>query len=317
MTRLTLAVICSGLLATPALADSSFNEVRNVIFTPPPPGQTAAEQQEMAVYAGNRLPHYEVSSRQFIRDGVNLLKADAQRTLNETADYYPRLEKHLHSNGICFTGRWKITAETPYSGGFRQGSEALLIARASTALTETERGDPRAFGFAGKLFPTLDPDQKTATANFFLVDVLAGAQRDHYLDTGMTNKPSTGFRFGVIPLALRVGRVFSQADSDPGYRPVTGIAAFGLKPGEAAKAPRFLRLKGADRNRRNEAADFREELDLRRQPSGTLAFTIQISDQSADQDSPSWLNIGEVVLTESRVTYGCDRRLHFAHPKLK
>lgn len=304
------------LLWSPLLyADASFNEVRDVIFTNPPI-HNAQEQQELDVYLDNKLPHYPVSSANFFKDGVNLLKQDAERTLSETADYYPRLEKHLHANGVCFSGNWKITADTPYTGYFHKNAEALLIARASTALAETERGEPRAFAFAGKLFPTLNPRQQVKTANFFTVDVLAGAQREHYLDVGMTNEPKTGFRFAVIPLAFNVMRVFSKADGQPGFRPVTAIAEMGLKPGETAKAPRYLLVRASAKNHRNEDKDFRDELNVEKHHPAGLYFDILVSDTSGDQDDKSWQRIGEISLSESKVSYGCDRRLHFAHPRI-
>ncbi|MBK9184903.1 MAG: hypothetical protein IPM78_00855 [Moraxellaceae bacterium] len=305
------------LVASIAQAESSFNEVRDVVFSPTE-AKNSLEQQELNVYLDNKLPHYEVSSSNFIKDGVNLLVGDAQRTLNETADYYPRLEKHLHSNGICFAGTWSITKKTPYTGYFKQGAQGLMIARASTALTETQRGDPRAFGMAGKLFPTTNPNLKVKTANFFTVDVLAGTQRDHYLDVKMTNDPKTGFRFAVIPLAFYVGRVFNKADEQAGFRPVTAFAELGLKQGEVAKAPRYLMVQGAPSNIRNEAVDFRDELNIEKNHGAKpLIFKILVSDSSGDQDSSDWQEIGNITFTESKVSYGCDRRLHFAHPKIR
>lgn len=45
----------------------------------------------------------------------------------------------------------------------------------------------RSFGFAGKLFPTLDPNEllKVHTANFFLIDDLGGTTANHYTDVAM------------------------------------------------------------------------------------------------------------------------------------
>ena len=310
----TLCLLSMSMLS---YADASFNEVRDVIFTPPSHALNAIEEQEMAVYQNNQLPHYEVKAANFIKDGLNLLKQDAERTLSEKNDYYPRLEKHLHSNSICLTGNWQITADTPYSGYFKKGSQALFIGRASTALTETEQGEPRAFAFAGKLFPTLKPTQKVPTANFFTVDVLAGADRDHYLDVKMTNEPKTGFRFGIIPLAFQVGRVFRNADDNPGYRPVDNIATLGVKAGETVKAPRFLMVQAMPKTPRNDSKDFRDELNIEKQHLPMLAMQIFVSDTSGNQDSKDWKAIGQISLTESKVSYGCDRQLHFAHPKIK
>lgn len=311
---IALNLLCASLTS---YADSSFNEVRDVIFTPPSHAVNAIEEQEIIVYQNGQLPHYEVKTANFIKDGLNLLKQDAARTLSETADFYPRLEKHLHSNGICFTGNWQITADTPYTGYFKKGSQALFIGRASTALTETEQGEPRAFAFAGKLFPTLKQTQKVPTANFFTVDVLAGADRDHYLDVKMTNEPKTGFRFGIIPLAFQVGRVFAKADDNPGYRPVENIAALGLKAGETVKAPRYLMVQALPKTAHNDSKDFRDELNIEKHHLPMLAMQIFVSDSSGDQDSKDWKMIGQIALTESKVSYGCDRQLHFAHPKIK
>ncbi|HEX4939986.1 MAG TPA: hypothetical protein VFX11_15005, partial [Candidatus Kapabacteria bacterium] len=162
------------LLSTSTLlfATTTFNEVERVVFGPAPPAQNDEQAQEQSVYQQSLLPQYRVTISNFFEDGINLLTRDAQRTVSDTADYYPRLEKRVHSNGICFKGTWTITEQTPYSGYFKQGATGLLIARASTALSETRRGQPRAFGFAGKIFPTLNPAATTETANFFLVDVL-------------------------------------------------------------------------------------------------------------------------------------------------
>lgn len=310
---LTIATlsICSAIHA-----DASFNEVRDVIFTAPT-AKNDLEQQEINVYLDNKLPHYQVTSANFFKDGVNLLQQDAQRTLSESADYYPRLEKHLHANGICFTGTWTITANTPYSGYFKKAAQGLLVARASTALTETERGEPRAFAFAGKLFPTLKADTKVKTANFFTLDVLAGTQREHYLDVSMTNEPKTGFRFGVIPLAFNVLRVFSSADDNAGFRPVSAIAELGLKNGEIVKSPRYLMIAPSAKNHKNDEKDFRDELNIEKRHRAGLSYSILVSDTSGDQDSKDWQTIGELLLTESKVSYGCDRRLHFAHPRVK
>ncbi len=315
MKKLTVwGLLCVSLTS---YADSSFNEVRDVIFTPPSRAANAVEAQEMAVYQNGQLPHYDVKAANFFKDGVNLLSQDAARTLSETADFYPRLEKHLHSNGICFSGNWQITADTPYTGYFKKGSQALFIGRASTALTETEQGEPRAFGFAGKLFATLKPTQKVATANFFTIDVLAGADRDHYLDVKMTNDPKLGFRFAVIPLAFQVARVFRNADDNPGYRPVDNIAALGVKAGETIKAPRYLMVQALPKTPHNDSKDFRDELNIEKHHLPMLAMQIFVSDTSGDQDSKDWKMIGQIALTESKVSYGCDRQLHFAHPKIK
>ncbi|HET8706406.1 MAG TPA: hypothetical protein VFM46_08905, partial [Pseudomonadales bacterium] len=228
-----------------------------------------------------------------------------------------RIEKLVHSNGICFAGKWTITETTPYSGYFKKSATGLLIGRASTALSETERGQPRAFGFAGKLFPTLNPDQPVNTANFFLVDVLMGAQRDRYLDVKMTNQPDIGFRWSVLSLGLAVASTFAKADTNPRFRPLYPIAELGLAAGEVAKTPKYMMLQADPATLRNDSPDFRDELNIEKNNSGMLLFDIMVSDTTANKTSTDWKKIGVIELDRSKVSYGCDRQLHFHHPKIK
>ena len=312
---LTLSLLMS--ISSSLYAAASFNEVKSVIFGPPPAPQTDQEAQEQSVYAQGLLPHYKVTVSHFVDAGINLLARDAKRTLADTSDYFPRIEKLVHSNGICFAGTWHITQDTPYTGFFHKDAQGLMIARASTALSETERGSPRAFGFAGKLFPGMDPTQTADTANFFLIDVLMGAQRNRYLDVRMTNQPSLGFRFSVLYLAYRVAVAFSQADSHAGIRQLYPIAEMGLASGETPVTPKYMMLQANPATPRNDAVDFRDELNIEQNGGTPLVFDIRVSDTSANKSGGDWTTIGEITLTESAVSYGCDRELHFAHPKFR
>ncbi|MEC7119292.1 MAG: hypothetical protein VXW65_05240 [Pseudomonadota bacterium] len=310
---------------------SAFAQVHAIVFAPtahvPTPAAanaaatTAADralfaqiQQEVAVYAAGQLPHYPVTASQMVVDGVNLLRRDAERTLREHADFYPRLEKRLHANGICFAGRWQITADTPYSGYFKQGAQALWLGRASVSLSETERGQPRGFAMAGKLFPTLDPHQPVPTAHFFVADVLSGTQQMHYLQTAMTNQPRLGFRWSAIPLMFQVGRAFAGLDRQAGYRPVTPIAALG-EQGQV-RAPKFLMIRPAIDNPLNDAVDFRDELNLNKAQVRAWHWEIWVSDHASKPTDQGWQQIGQIVADQSIVSYGCDRQLHFAHPRI-
>jgi len=105
------------------------------------------------------------------------------------------LEKLLHPNGVCLSGTWEITEPSNYTGYFAQGKQGLIIGRASTTLTNTKEGRNRGFGFAGKLYPTMDPSETAKTANFFLIDVLFGTHAKHYLDVALTSEAKTGFDF--------------------------------------------------------------------------------------------------------------------------
>ena len=298
-------------------ATSSFKEVRNVVFEENPTSTNAVEREEIKVYQKNRLPHYEVTSSKFIVGGVNHLLNRAQRTHIDKDDTYPRLEKLVHPNGACFTGVWSITENNPYSGYFKAGSKGLFIGRASTALTETERGDPRGFAFAGKIFPTMNPDKKVTTANFFTADVLMGTQRDRYLDVKMTNSPDIGFRFSVIGMALQIVNTFKGVDKEPNFRPLYPISELGLKADELVKTPKFIMIETDKSVERNDDTDFRDEVNIRKNHAQGIIFNILVNDVSRDQDSREWKKIGTIKANESTVSYGCDRQLHFAHPKMK
>lgn len=304
-------------ISAPSFADSSFNEVRNVIFGANPNSNDTSIQAEIKSYEQGHLPHYEVSSSKFITNGVNHLLDRATRTLKDTDDYYPRLDKLVHSNGACFTGVWSITDANPYSGYFKPGSKGLFIGRASTTLSETERGDPRGFGFAGKIFPTMDQNADVKTANFFLVDVLMGTQRDRYLDVKMTNNPSLGFRARVLSIGLKIMKVFKVVDSNPMFRSVYPISEMGQAEGESVKTPKFMMLETDVSVSRNDDTDFRDEISIKKNHANGIKFNILVNDSSKEQSSKDWKRIGNIQVNESTVSYGCDRRLHFAHPKTK
>src|SRR4051812_35346474 len=142
---------------------SRFSEVREALFANP--------YQTVWGSAGEPpLPGYEVTMKSIVAG----LRQASSRTVDSHADLRwgedrKGFRRLLHPNGVCLTGRWKITAETPYSGYFRNGSEALLVGRYSTCCTETRRGKMRSLALIGKLFPTLDADhaEPLQTASFF------------------------------------------------------------------------------------------------------------------------------------------------------
>ena len=295
---------------------SSFNEVRDVVLQAPQSSDSEEARKEQAVYQANQLPHYLVKKSEFFDPSGqrNLLERDAIRTIEEADDYYPRIQKRLHANGICFTGTWEISEASKYTGYFAAGSKALLIARASVAMSETERGNKRGFGFAGKIFPTQDPNAVVKTANFFAIDVLTGTKANHYLDVALTNEPKTGFTLALSTL-LTAGSALEKADKNPGYRPVTPIASIGVPVGQRT-SPTWIKIQAASTMPRIDEKDFRNELDVRHYPNG-IVFEIFASDVTNDAAASGWMKLGKLQLKESIVSYGCDRRLHFAHPKME
>ena len=114
---------------------SRFVEVRDAIFANP----------YQKIWGGSdqaTLPTYDVTLASVLRGilpfGMRYLFRQAvARTVDSHADLRwgksrTGFRRLLHPNGVCLTGRWKITEETNYSGYFRKGSEALAVGRYST-----------------------------------------------------------------------------------------------------------------------------------------------------------------------------------------
>jgi hypothetical protein len=271
------------------------------------------------------LPHAAVTLSSFFDWFENKLLTASRRTLSDRSDLLPRFRKLVHPNGICLAGTWNITAPTPYTGYFRGGSRALFIARASTALTATRRGEYRAFGFAGKLFPTTDPDAVVPTANFFTIEDLGGTLRDHFLDAENTNDiiriSLTPETFLNTPIGVAVANAFATADrtfdiTQTLIRQLYPIAEAGEPDLAQARAPRWLKITGADDMPRIDATDFREELRLANYPDG-LRFDIFVADEGTRLGDKKWERIGFIAFTEDALSDSCDHRLHFSHPPFR
>lgn len=262
------------------------------------------------------MPQYKVTYASLFLDGVNMLARSVTRTLNDDADLLPRFQKLVHPIGICFAGNWNITEASPYSGYFAKGSKGLIILRASEAMGNAEVGEYRAFGLAGKLFPTSNPQDPTPyqTANFFTVDDLGGTKSKSFLDLGKTNEPKTTFHPSAIfifPTLTEIARTISAGDKDPTIRQVYPISELGLDDASTAKTPKWFMLR-ADNAQRNGAKDFRNELRLANFPDG-LKFGIFVSDSGQTK----WTRLGQITLTDEALSDSCDHALHFSHPKTK
>ena len=148
----------------------------------------------------NTLPQNEVS---YLKLG-SVIFDDAKRTINNHQDILKPFDKLAHPNGICLKGLWNIEEENPYSGYFKKGSEALVIARASSALNNTKKGENRAFGLGIKLFPTTDPlaINTENSANFFVIDDLGGTDAPYFTDVKLTNEPEVSGTFEVVKFVL-------------------------------------------------------------------------------------------------------------------
>ena len=66
-----------------------------------------------------------------------------------------------------------------------------------------------------------------------------------------------------------------------------------------------------------DAADFREELALKNYLGGQLNYDIEVAAFApAGKGAANWVRAGVLRLTDDVVSASCDRRLHFAHPRL-
>jgi len=262
------------------------------------------------------LPQMKVNAKNFYESTHNKLADSATRTLNDPNDLLPHFNKLLHSNGICLAGTWQITEKTPYTGYYATGSKGLIIARASTAFTNTKRGDLRSFGIAGKIFPTDDRTDKRLlkTANFFTTDNFGGTDKSHFMSTdkpGFSNAPELTFRFSLINLAATTGLTFIKSDSNPMVRDLYPISELELSASSKAKTPKFMELR-PQAGQIAEGIDFRNELKMDRH-GGKLRFDILVSDTT----KKGLRKIGVIEFTESVASESCDHRLHFTHPKAK
>ncbi len=263
------------------------------------------------------LPQETVSITKFFSWGTNLLAQSATRTIADDSDLLPRFNKLVHPNGICLKGTWNMTEPSPYTGYFEQGRQGVVIARASSALSETQVGKYRGFGLAVKLFPTDNPNHllPLKTANFFVIDDLGGTLTPHYLDAAMTNEPAVSIRASSIliaPVAAAASSAFSSADRNPGIRQLYPIAELGLRAGQKAVVPNYIKIVGSHAMKRVDKADFRDELNVGLY-GNNLDFDVLVSATKTGL----FEKIGYIEFQESTASDSCDHRVHFHHPKFR
>lgn len=305
-------MLCGQLVS--AYEGSSYNAIKQAVFQSPYP----------------ELPHYRVEKKLFGKSGRNednhLLRA-AKRTLTIEDDLleFPQGQKLLNANGICFAGEWMVDAASPYTGLFQHPTRSPAIARASVALSGTEQSDKRAFGMALKLFPLNDSETVVPTLNAFVMHSMGGVRTKHVLDLALDNAPPLGAlpSFTQLSVAYRLLRdletadkLVSQTKPDVSYRPITHLAEYRTK-GEVV-APVWLRLRAADELPRVDKNDFRDELRVEHYPQQKLIWLIDVAaGEDGKKSNAEWLTIGKLVFSESITSPACDRRLHFAHPRLR
>ncbi len=263
------------------------------------------------------LPQDKVSWGKLTSWGKNIILEDAERTLQEHADILKPFDKLAHPNGICLKGVWEIHKENRYSGYFKNNSKALIIARASSALSNTHRGEIRSFGFAGKIFSTIDTHKlnQENTANFFLIDDLGGTDAEHYTDVALTNEPAASINSEVLKnafYALKLANAFAASDENPGIRQLYEISELGEKNRSNIITPKWMKVE-AKTEQTVDAEDFRDELRIA--PHKKLIFNISVANTEDSQGEKEWQTIGTITFNTSVVSTSCDHRLHFHHPK--
>jgi hypothetical protein len=264
----------------------------------------------------SQLPQTKISYFKLSNSKENLILKNAIRTLNNHADILEPFEKLAHPNGICFSGIWKIDTPNIYSGYFKNSSKALIIARASTALSNTTNNSTRAFGFAGKIFPTTNPNQisKPASANFFLIDDLGGTNAKYYRNVSLTNEPKISITYEVIKnmfYAMKLSSTFKEADKNPTIRQVYEISNLGND--ENIITPKWMKIK-ISKAEKIKTKDFRDELKI--QKGKHLIFDIFVANKILNTKK-QWQKIGNINFDTSVISKSCDQRLHFHHAKWK
>lgn len=263
------------------------------------------------------LPQYTVAYGKLFTWKKNIILKDSKRTLEEHADILAPFEKLAHPNGICLKGLWRIHTKNPYSGYFEQGSKALIIIRASSAMSNTRSGDIRAFGFAGKLFPSINPKKINSenTANFFLIDDLGGTDAIHYTDVILTNEPSVTTTSALVKnllYGLKIASAFAKSDAHPGIRQLYEISELGEKNRANIITPKWMKVE-AKVGQTIDDSDFRDELSIT--TGKKLVYIVSVASKETSQGKKEWQSIGTILLDASMVSDSCDHRLHFHHPK--
>jgi len=261
------------------------------------------------------FPRVRVTLWSFFSGFAFRLLDSARRTLDDERDLLPDFDKLIRPNGIALAGTWEATEENPYTGCFRQGSRARVIARASVFSDEVGPGGLRSFGLALKLFP----EEGGRTANVFLIDDNGGTPAPHFTDAVLVTKPKLSFAWSLLwrmPALALVSLAQRLADAEPGYRQLYPVAELGEEELGAARSPGRLLVRAAPSTPRVESSDFRQELDAANYPGG-LVFDVFAGEgpEPPESGDPGWLRIGRLVFTESVVSRAVDHNLHFQHPR--
>jgi hypothetical protein len=318
-------------------AGSRFSVVRDAIFANP--------YQQVWGAAGNApFERFPVTLMPLLKGMLPFGKpwkflAAAKRVLASDSDLRwgpdgKGFRRMLHANGICLTGVWEVTEETPYTGYFRKGSRGLMIVRYSTCCTETRRGNTRSLSMIGRIYPTTDPDhpEPLPTASFITQEDIGGEDTPNINDAKLRNAPNTTAtrRGSGMPILLLTGLVLNIAEKKPTIRQVYPIAELGKPPAEPTRAPEFLQLTVAPEQPVIPGADidFRDEIMSHiydpgdPTPKRKLVFNVETSDTGTTHGLPikerrditNWKKIGTMTFDAAVASFNADHVFHVNHP---
>jgi hypothetical protein len=319
------------------IAGSRFGVVRDAIFANPyqkvwgAPGNAPFERFPvtfMPLLKG-MLPGGR--TWQFLAAAKRVLASDSDLRWGPDGKGFRRM---LHANGICMTGLWEVTEETPYSGYFRKGSRGLMIVRYSTCCTETRRGHTRSLSMIGRIYPTTDPNHPDPlpTASFITQEDIGGEDTPNINDAKLRNAPNTTAtrRGSGMPILILTGLVLNLAEKQPTIRQVYPIAELGKPPSEPTRAPEFLQLTVAPGQPviPGAALDFRDEIMAHLYdpgdptPKRKLVFHVETSDTGTTHGLPiqerrditHWKKIGTMTFDAAVASFNGDHVFHVNHP---
>jgi len=304
-------------------AGSRYADVRDAIFANPYPKPYERFSQSLGSLLLGILPFGK--PWQFLAAARRTVASEADLRWGPDRKGYRRL---LHPSGVCLTGVWEITEETPYSGYFRKGSRALVIARYSTG-TDTRRGRTRSLAMVGRVYPTTDPNDPRLlrSASFITQEDIGGANSMSINEAVLCNAPDITVSkrgWGGSLVFLLVGFVLNKADKPNTLRQVYEIAEMGKPDGEPTRAPEFLQFRVAPGSPKipGDELDFRDEVMAHIEQKGRLAFSIETSDTGETHGPPwkvrrtitGWRQIGTLTFDKAVVSYNGDHVFHANHP---
>jgi hypothetical protein len=319
------------------IAGSRFSTVRDAVFANPYQKIWGAEgNAPLERFPVTLKPLLEGilpggKSWQFLGAARRVLASDSDLRWGPDGKGYRRM---LHANGICMTGVWEVTEDTPYTGYFRKGSRGLIIARYSTCCEETRRGHMRSLAMIGRVYPTTDRDHPDPlpTASFITQEDIGGENTPNINAAKLLNAPNTTVsrRGSGMPILLLTGMVLNLAEKQPTIRQVYPLAELGKEPTDATRAPEFMQLTLAPGQPviPGDDLDFRDEIMAHiydpgdPAPKRKLVFDIETSDTGTTHGTPlkqrrnitNWKKIGTMTFDAAVVSYNGDHVFHVNHP---